>query len=210
MGTLEQLLRSIRNCTVCRDKPLYPPPLPHEPRPVLQAGAGASLCIVGQAPGMRVHSSGRPYTDASGIRLRTWLGLDEKTFYDTQRVAIVPMGFCFPGYDRHGGDLPPRRECRELWHDQVLTQLRSVELVILIGQYAQRWHLPKELTRTGVTETVRRWREIYRVTDQRRVVPLPHPSWRNNAWLARNPWFETELLAELRADVLSVLEKAKT
>jgi uracil-DNA glycosylase len=195
------LMQSIRVCTICRDIPRYGPALPHDPRPVIQATPHARICIVSQAPGARAHLSGKPYTDPSGIRLRGWLGLDERAFYDDRKIAIVPMGFCFPGNDSKGGDLPPRRECAETWHARVLEQLPRIELMLLIGQYAQRWHLDRSLMRDGVTGAVRQWRKIYDVNSRPRVMPLPHPSWRNSGWLARHPWFETELLPVLRGDI---------
>jgi len=199
--SLDALIDEIRACRLCRDAPRYGQPLPHEPRPVIQVSGTARLCIAGQAPGTRVHASGRPFTDPSGVRLRAWLGLDEETFYDPARVAIIPLGFCFPGLDAKGGDLPPRRECAELWHARLFAQLPRIELVLLIGQYAQRWHLGRKAVAGGLTETVEHWRMYYRAGEPRRMVPLPHPSWRNNAWLKRNPWFETDLLPVLRADV---------
>jgi uracil-DNA glycosylase len=202
---LDALIDEIRACRVCRDAPRYGAPLPHEPRPVVQVSDTARLCIAGQAPGTRVHASGRPFTDPSGVRLRAWLGLDEATFYDPARVAIIPMGFCFPGLDAKGGDLPPRRECAELWHARLFAQLPRIELVLLIGQYAQRWHLGRKAVAGGLTRTVESWREYYRPDVARRMVPLPHPSWRNNAWLKRNPWFETDLLPVLRADVAELV-----
>jgi len=201
------LAAEIRACRICRDAPRYGLRLPHEPRPVFQASPTASICIVSQAPGARVHLSGRPYTDASGDRLRFWLGIDDHTFYDASKVAIVPMGFCFPGNDEKGGDLPPRRECAEVWHERLLRQMPHVELLLVIGQYAQRWHLGRQWGALGVTGTVARWRELYFRASPRRIVVLPHPSWRNTAWLKRNPWFECELLPVLRADVQSALRR---
>ncbi len=200
----DDLLQRIRACVLCRDAPRNGSPLPHDPRPVIQAAPRARICIVGQAPGARVHASGRPFTDPSGVRLRHWLGLDERAFYDADSVAIVPMGFCFPGNDTKGGDLPPRPECAETWHAQVMSHLPRIELVLLIGQYAQRWHLERGITAGGVTGTVRRWREIYDASPSRRTMPLPHPSWRNSGWLKSNPWFEAELLPVLRADIAAL------
>ncbi|MCX7644431.1 MAG: uracil-DNA glycosylase family protein [Rhodobacteraceae bacterium] len=172
----------------------------HEPRPVVWFEPGARLLVAGQAPGLRVHRAGRPFADASGMRLRHWLGLDEATFYDRSRVAIVPMAFCFPGYDARGADLPPPPLCARTWHARVMEALAGLRLVVAVGGAAQRWHLG---ARGGVTETVRGWRGYLP-----RAIPLPHPSWRNTAWLARNPWFEAELLPELRARVRAVLEAA--
>lgn len=204
---LEELLARVRACRVCRDAPRFGPPLPHEPRPVVQAAPGARLAILSQAPGARVQASGRPFTDASGDRLRDWLQLDKERFYDPTHVAIVPMGFCFPGYDAKGSDLPPRRECAPLWLDDILQHLESLELVVLVGGYAQKWHLDPAQRKGGLTETVHRWREIYRPEALRRVIPLPHPSWRNTGWLKRNPWFEAELLPVLRSEVATLMGK---
>ena len=203
-ASLAALAKDIRACRVCRDTPRYGAPLKHEPRPVLQVSTSARLCIAGQAPGARVHASGQPYTDPSGVRLRNWLGLGEDIFYDPKIVAIVAMGFCFPGLDAHGGDLPPRRECAELWRKPLFALMPNLELILLVGQYAQKWHLGPKAIANGLSETVGAWREVYRPTDRPRLIPLPHPSWRNNAWLKRNPWFETELLPVLRADVARI------
>lgn len=198
---LDLLLSSVRSCTLCRDVPRQGPALPHTPRPILRATPQARICIVSQAPGARAHASGIPFLDPSGIRLREWLGLDETAFYEAGTVAIVPMGFCFPGHDALGGDLPPRRECAETWQARVLDQLPNLELMLLIGQYAQRRHLDRSLTRDGLTATVRQWRTIYEGSTRPRKLPLPHPSWRNSGWLKRHPWFESELLPVLRAAV---------
>lgn len=197
---LDEVLRELRACRVCRDAPRFLPPLPHQPRPVIQAGAGARLCIASQAPGTRVHASGRPFTDASGNRLRDWLGLDKATFYDPERLAIVPMGHCFPGQDAKGGDLAPRRECAPIWRERVFAVLPRVELILAIGRYAQNWHLgPKPAA--NLSATVADWRAILARPGLPRVLPMPHPSWRNNAWLRRNPWFESELVPVLRQEV---------
>jgi len=206
--SLAALAKEIRACRVCRDAPRYGSPLPHEPRPVFQVSPSARLCIAGQAPGLRVHVSGRPYTDPSGVRLRGWLGIGEEIFYDPDRVAIVPMGFCFPGYGADGGDLPPRRECPELWRERLFALLPDLELVLLVGRYAQKWRLGPKAVARGLSETVSRWRDVYRPSDRPRLMPLPHPSWRNNAWLKRNAWFETELLPVLRADVARIAARA--
>ena len=197
---LDTVLRELRSCRVCRDAPLYPPPLPHQPRPVIQASATARLCIAGQAPGTRVHASGRPFTDPSGVRLRHWLGLDEMTFYDEAKVAIVPMGHCFPGLDVKGADKPPRRECAPIWRARVLAAMPAVELVLAIGRYAQAWHLGPSAG-ADLSATVGDWRAILQRPGRPRILPLPHPSWRNNAWLKRNPWFEDELVPVLRREV---------
>jgi uracil-DNA glycosylase len=197
---LETVLQELRACRVCRDAPLHGGPLPHEPRPVIQASATARLLIASQAPGTRVHASGRPFTDRSGDRLRSWLGLDHDRFYDASRVAIVPMGHCFPGLDAKGGDLPPRRECAPLWRARVLAGLPALDLVLVIGRYAQAWHLgPKAAA--DLTATVADWRAILAEPRRPRILPLPHPSWRNNGWLRKHPWFEAELVPVLRAEV---------
>ncbi|WP_376988265.1 uracil-DNA glycosylase family protein [Bosea sp. R86505] len=197
---LEALLAELRACRICRDAPLRGRPLPHEPRPVIQASATARLCIAGQAPGTRVHASGQPFTDPSGVRLRGWLGLDESRFYDAAKVAIVPMGHCFPGLDAKGGDRPPRSECAPVWRERVFAALPAVELVLAIGRHAQLWHL-REVAAGTLSETVADWRTIWARPDRPRILPLPHPSWRNNAWLRRNPWFEVELVPVLREEV---------
>jgi uracil-DNA glycosylase len=199
--SLVTLLEELRRCRVCRDAPRHGGPLPHEPRPVIQASSAARLCIASQAPGVRVHASGRPFTDPSGVRLRAWLGIGEDVFYDARKLAIVPMGSCFPGLDAKGGDLPPRRECAETWRARTFAHLPNIELILLIGLYAQKWHLGAAMVADGLTGAVSRWREAYGSSVRPRVLPLPHPSWRNNAWLKRNPWFETELLPVLRSDV---------
>jgi uracil-DNA glycosylase len=190
----DRLLKDIRACRICAGK------LKHEPRPVLRASATARLCIASQAPGTRVHASGMPFTDPSGDRLRDWLGMDKETFYDERRIAIVPMGFCFPGLDPDGGDLPPRKECAPQWHDKVFDQLPGIKLTLLVGTYAQAWHL-KGRTKPNMTETVKAWRDY-----GPKYLPLPHPSWRNNAWIKKNPWFEAELLPHLRRRVSRILK----
>lgn len=194
-GNLEALLDRVAGCRLCVEEPRGKP-LPHEPRPVLRVSATATVCIAGQAPGTRVHASGIPFTDPSGDRLRDWMGIDEATFYDRSQVAIVPMGFCFPGLDDKGGDLPPRRECPPAWRDAVFAALPRIRLILAVGAYAQRWHLGRK-SRSTLTETVAAWRDIATTTDPM-VIPLPHPSWRNNAWLRKHPWFEAELLPFLR------------
>jgi uracil-DNA glycosylase len=153
---------------------------------------------------VRVHASGVPFTDPSGDRLRAWLALTPEEFYDRARVAIVPMGFCFPGHDRAGGDLPPRRECAASWHERLFAAMPQLELVLLVGSYAQRWHLGLPGT-AGMTETVREWQARLTSADRPRRIALPHPSWRNNAWLPANPWFERELLPAVRAEVRRLL-----
>lgn len=198
--TLEPLLTQIRACRLCCDNPAGAP-LPHEPRPVLRASSMARICIAGQAPGTRVHASGMPFTDPSGDRLRDWMGVSSDEFYDVSRIAIVPMGFCFPGLDAKGGDLPPRKECAATWREPLFAELPDVSLTLLVGQYAQSWHLGKARKKT-LTETVAAWRDYLP-----HFLPLPHPSWRNNAWIKKNPWFESELLPILRQEVRRHLER---
>ncbi|GAK45221.1 uracil-DNA glycosylase superfamily protein [Tepidicaulis marinus] len=192
---LDGLLTQIRACRICAENPLKGKPLPHEPRPVIRASKSARICVAGQAPGTRVHATGIPFNDPSGDRLRDWMGVTRDTFYDESRIAIVPMGFCFPGLDDKGGDLPPRKECAPAWRDQVFEHLPNLELVLLIGQYAQTWHLGKA-RKKSMTETVLHWRDYGPA-----YLPLPHPSWRNNVWLKKNLWFEEEVLPHLRAEV---------
>lgn len=186
----------LSTCTICAER-FAATATQHRPKPVVWFRAGARLLICSQAPGLRAHSSGLPFDDPSGDRLRAWLGLDRAAFYDQSRVAIVPMGFCFPGYDAAGSDLPPPAICRQTWHDAVLGHVGAVPLKLVIGGYAQKYHLG---TTSGVTETVRRWRDHWPG-----VLPLPHPSWRNTGWLKKNPWFEAEVLPVLRARVKEVM-----
>lgn len=189
--TLPQLLAEVRACRACEAH------LPLGPRPVLRASATARILIVGQAPGAKVHASGVPWDDRSGERLRSWMGVDAATFYDERRIAIVPMGYCYPGRGA-SGDLPPRRECAELWLARLLAQMPRIELTLLVGQYAQRHFLG---ARAGsVTEAVRQWR-----TQAPGYLPLPHPSPRNIAWFQANPWFEAELLPALKQRVATLL-----
>ena len=200
---LESVLAAIRACRHCVEAP-QGKPLPHEPRPVLRASSTALLAVCSQAPGTKVHLSGTPFTVRSGDRLRDWMGVTAQEFYDEARVAIVPMGFCFPGQDAKGADLPPRRECARLWHGQLFTALPQLELVLAIGSYAQEWHLG-EAAGTNLQETMLGWREHLKRKRRPRVLPLLHPSWRNNAWLRDNPWFERELLPVLRREVRRLL-----
>ncbi len=202
---IDQIIGELKRCRVCRDAPIYGVALPHEPRPIIQAGSGARLCIAGQAPGTRVHASGRPFTDPSGVRLRQWLAIGEDAFYDPERVAIVPMGHCFPGLDAKGGDLPPRRECAPIWRNRIFATLPNIELILVIGQYAQAWHLTPDEREGGLTATVMRWKSLLASPRNPRVVPMPHPSWRNSGWLKANPWFETELLPVLQSEVARLI-----
>lgn len=203
-ATLAALERAVRGCRICRDTPLGAP-LPHEPNPVLVVSATARILIASQAPGTRAHAGGRPFIDRSGLRLRDWMGVTEDEFYDDARIGIVPMGFCFPGHDRHGGDLPPRRECRLAWHDRLFALLPAADLILAVGSHAQAYHLPRlgleHLLRPTLTDTVRGWAAMASPATGPAIVPLPHPSWRNTAWLKQNPWFETDLLPVLRAKI---------
>ena len=191
------LAADIAACRLCADR-FAATATAHAPRPVVWFAPSARVLIAGQAPGLRVHAAGRPFADASGRRLRGWLGLDEAAFYDRARIAIVPMAFCFPGYDSTGSDLPPPPLCAATWRTAVMAALPGLRLVLAVGGAAQRWHLG---TRAGVTATVADWRRHA----EARVWPLPHPSWRNTAWLARNPWVEADLLPALRATLHEVL-----
>lgn len=196
---LDRLLAEIRDCRVCRTAPRGTP-LAHEPRPVLRATTSARILIVGQAPGTKVHASGKPFDDRSGDRLRAWMNVPANVFYDETRIAIAPMGFCFPGQDAKGGDLPPRRECAPLWRERLMQELRAVDLVLLVGTYAQRWYLG-EAAAGPLTETVRAGACDLTRPKGALGIPLPHPSWRNTGWLNANPWFETNILPQLRAKV---------
>jgi uracil-DNA glycosylase len=191
------LQRRIAACRLCAPR-FAATATAHAPRPVAWFAPTARLLIAGQAPGLRVHEAGRPFADPSGDRLRDWLGLDADAFYDRDRVAIVPMAFCFPGYDGKGADLPPPPICARTWRAEVIASLPRVQLTVLVGGYAHRWHLG---ARGGVTETVRGWRDHAPA-----VFALPHPSWRNTAWLKRNPWFAEELLPVLRIRVREVMD----
>ncbi|MET0547368.1 MAG: uracil-DNA glycosylase family protein [Caulobacterales bacterium] len=186
-------MTEIRACRVCAQA------LPHTPRPVLRLSTTAQILICGQAPGTRVHASGTPFTDPSGVRLRAWMGVSDEEFYDLARVAVVPMGMCFPGLDKHGGDLPPRKECAPLWRPRLAPFLSDVRLTLAVGSYAHKWFFG-DMGKKSMTDTVRAWREA-----PPNIVPLPHPSWRNNHWIKTNPWFEDELLPVLRAKVRAAL-----
>lgn len=190
---LDSLLAEVRACRLCA------PHLPLGPRPVLRAAPQARILIIGQAPGTRVHATGIPWNDPSGERLRAWMEVGKKTFYDETRIAILPMGLCYPGRLARGGDAPPRPECAPLWHPPVLEALPCVELTLLVGHYAQARYLGDRRKKT-LTETVQAW-ESYAPA----FLPLPHPSWRNTAWLKKNPWFESALLPVLRARVRELL-----
>ncbi len=190
---------TIRALAACRHCERSVPPLPHTARPVFQIHPDARVLIASQAPGNLAHQSGKPFDDPSGRRLRDWLEMDEATFYDPHKVAIVPMGHCFPGYDANGGDLPPRLECAPLWRVRTLGALPNIGVTLLIGAYAQRWHLQDRMRKT-LTETVLHWRDY-----APEYFAIPHPSWRNNGWLKKNPFFETDVLPALRGRVREVL-----
>ena len=191
--SLENLLKDVRACSVCADLPLGP-------RPVLAAARSARILIVGQAPGTRVHETGIPWNDPSGDRLRLWMAVGRETFYDPGRIAIVPMGFCYPGKGK-SGDLPPRPECAPLWHERLLNELPNLRLKILAGSYAQSYYLAGRCKKT-LTETVRASEDYGTST-----IPLPHPSPRNNLWLRKNPWFEERLVPRLQSSVREALAR---
>ena len=195
---LAPLLADIRACRHCADR-FAATHSAHAPNPVLRVSATARICIAGQAPGIRVHHSGKPFTDPSGVRLRSWMGVDEATFYDTARIAIIPMAFCFPGHTAKRADLPPPPDCARLWRKPLFEVLPQFRLILLVGKAAQDWHLGD---RAGMAERVRRWTDTPLTESAIERVPLPHPSWRNNAWLKANPWFESETLLKLRAVLL--------
>ena len=202
MSALSKLLRDVRACRRCAEEPLALP-LPHAPRPVLQVDWRARVLIAGQAPGARVHATGIPFNDPSGDRLRQWMAIDRHIFYDPAKIAVVPMGFCFPGYDASGADLPPRPECAPHWRASIISLLPRLELIVCVGRYAQVWHM-KGHCRLTVTETVRNWRAAYEASTPA-VLATPHPSWRNSGWLAKNPWFEAEVVPVLRAEVARLI-----
>ncbi len=187
----------IAACRLCADR-FAATATAHAPRPVVWFEKGAPIRLIGQAPGARVHESGRPFDDPSGERLREWMGLEREAFYDRRKLAITPMAFCFPGYDARGADLPPPPQCARTWGARVDEFLGAAPLTLLVGGHAQKWHLK---TRAGVTETVAAWRDHAPA-----LFPLPHPSWRNTAWLKKNPWFAAELLPALRARIEEVLK----
>ncbi|WP_316013687.1 uracil-DNA glycosylase family protein [Roseobacter sp. HKCCA0434] len=189
----------VRACRICAER-FAATATQHRPRPVPWLSDRAPVLIVGQAPGMRVHLSGKPFDDRSGDRLRDWLGVDRAAFYDRDRFAILPMAFCFPGYDARGSDLPPPKVCAATWRERALGQMPQIRVRVLIGAHAQAWHLG---TRGRLTDTVARWREFGPET-----FPLPHPSWRNTGWLKRNPWFDTEVVPALRDAVSLALARA--
>ncbi|UZE95037.1 uracil-DNA glycosylase family protein [Alkalimarinus alittae] len=191
MASIDELAASVRACTICKEY------LPLGPRPIIQLSAESRILIAGQAPGKKVHETGVPFDDASGKRLREWLGVSSDTFYDEKQFAILPMGFCYPGTGK-SGDLAPRPECAEKWRETLLSSLKNIQLTLVIGQYAMAYHLPNEGKK--LTDTVENWQAYWP-----NIVPLPHPSPRNNIWLKRNPWFQRELLPMLHKRVSDVL-----
>jgi len=193
---MKDMRDDLRACTICAAR-FAATATRHRPRPIVWFAPEARILIAGQAPGMRVHEAGKPFWDASGVRLRDWLGLEEDVFYDQSRVAIVPMGFCFPGYNAKGSDLPPPPVCARTWRAQALAMVPDVRLTLLIGGYAMKYHLEGF---TKVTDAVAGWRD-----HPPGVFALPHPSWRNTGWLKKNPWFEAEVVPRLRASVKDVL-----
>jgi uracil-DNA glycosylase len=201
---LDHWVQEIRGCKLCLSSPN---PLPHEPRPVLRVSSSARLLVAGQAPGVRVNNTGIPFNDASGDRLREWMGVTREVFYDNSRIDIVGMGFCFPGHDAAKGDLPPRPECRATWHDRLFELLPRIGTILAIGRYAQDYHFARlghPLAKSAtLDEIVASWREHQKMKPH--IIALPHPSWRNSGWLKRHPWFEAEVLPMLRKEVAKIL-----
>lgn len=193
---LDVLLADIRACRACA------PYLPHVPRPVVRVGQETRLLICGQAPGRLVHETGLPFNDPSGVRLRTWMGIDRETFYGRSEIGVAAMAFCFPGTNPKGGDYPPPPRCAALWRKDLMARLPNVELTLLVGGYAQAWALGDRM-KGNMTDTVAAWSEYV----AQGVLPLPHPSWRNTAWLKRNPWFEDEVTPYLRRRVAGILDR---
>ena len=191
MVDLDALLARVRACTICAGH--------LDPRPVVRMAASARVLIIGQAPGTRVHETGIPWNDPSGERLRAWMETEPDDFYDEARIAIMPMAFCYPGRDANGADLPPRPECAPAWHDDLLAHLSDIRLTLLVGSYAQAQYL-KDRKKKTMTETVRTWRDY-----GPDVLPLPHPSWRNTGWLKQNPWFEADVIPDLRTRLARAL-----
>ena len=195
MTSFSAHLDLISACTLCADR-FAATHTAHSPRPVVWLSQTAPILLIGQAPGARVHESGRPFTDPSGDRLRDWMGVDEATFYNRDVLSIFPMAFCFPGYNAKGSDLPPPPICAKTWRAETMAMMDQVKLTLLVGSYAQKWHLGTK----NLTDTVKAWRDF-----GPDVIPLPHPSWRNTFWIKKNPWFETDLLPHLKTRVQSLL-----
>ena len=195
MTTYKRLIAEVRACQICAGD------LPLGPRPIVRGNACAKILIIGQAPGTRVHETGEPWDDKSGERLRNWMNLSSDAFYDENKIAIMPMGFCYPGRASSGGDLPPRPECAPQWHSRIRKQLDQIELTLLVGSYAQKHYLGKKMAKT-MTETIRLWKDF-----SPDIIPTPHPSWRTTFWLKKNLWFEDEVLPDLRARVKRLVLK---
>lgn len=191
---LQTLIAEMRQCRLCEAE------MQRAPNPVFQLSETAKVLVAGQAPGNLADTTGVPFNDPSGDRLRDWMGVTREEFYDASRVAILPMGLCFPGYDAKGGDLPPMKRCADVWRQRVLDQMSGIDVILLVGAYAQRWHLGPRMGKT-LTETVSNWKSY----SSEHMFTVPHPSWRNTAWLKRNPWFEADVLPELRRAVRSAL-----
>ena len=189
----EEINNAVKGCTICS------PHLPLGPRPVFQIHPKAKILIAGQAPGSKVHATGIPFDDPSGDRLRDWMGVDKETFYNRQKIAILPMGFCYPGTGK-SGDLPPRKECADKWRETLLALMPSIQLTLVIGQYALDWHL-KDQKKKNLTETAKAWKEYWPEN-----LPLPHPSPRNNIWLKKNEWFEIDVLPKLKTTIRKALK----
>lgn len=187
---LNRLLRDLRACRLCETD------MPNRPNPIFQIDPEAKILVAGQAPGNLADKTGKPFNDPSGVRLRDWMGISEDDFYNPKKTAIIPMGFCFPGYDKNGGDIPPMSRCAKTWHAHLMEQLPNLRVKILIGRYAQTWHLGNRVERT-LTATVKRWEDF--ISDG--FITTPHPSWRNNGWIRKNPWFEDTLIPYLRSCV---------
>lgn len=192
INSYKKIINEVKECTLCV------PHLPLGPRPVFQMHPKAKILIVGQAPGSKVHATGIPFDDPSGNRLRDWMGINKDIFYDAEKIAILPMGFCYPGTGK-SGDLPPRKECAEKWRNQLLGLMPEIQLTLVIGQYALDWHL-KDQKKKNLTETVKAWKEYWPES-----LPLPHPSPRNNIWLKKNEWFEKEILPDLKQKISDIL-----
>ncbi len=195
MVSVASLKSQVKHCTLCAEH------LPLGPRPVIQMAPSSRILIAGQAPGKKVHETGIPFNDASGDRLREWLGVSRETFYDAKQFSILPMGFCYPGTGK-SGDLPPRLECRDKWRSTLLDSLKNIQLTLVIGQYAMAYHLPNE--GKNLTQVVQNWETYWPHT-----IPLPHPSPRNNIWLKRNPWFQETVLPKLKTRVAHILSDRK-
>lgn len=189
------LTETIRNCQICAEN------LSHSPKPIFQVSQKARILVAGQAPGRKAHDCGIPFKDPSGDRLRDWMGVSDKVFYDANKIAILPMGFCYPGHGQ-SGDLPPRRECAAAWRQQMLDAMPTIQLILVIGSYAIDWHLGKS-KKPNLTETVKAWQ-----TYAPHVIPIPHPSPRNNIWLHKNAWFENEVLPAMRKKIQSSLKES--